>query len=121
MGPNKERSTKLFITSTTTASSSTTTIISTSTRKAIKITTKQTTEPSFSTERYEKKPEKIGDSKPNDNNVDEDKMYTYSIDEATTYNIIEVDTYSETPYEEEKIDDIVVEPVAESTIEEEIE
>merc|ERR1712119_196184 len=53
--------------------------------------------------------------------------YTYSIEEATTNKIIDVDSYSETvdeedeSHEEENTDDVIVEPVIESTIEEEIE
>merc|ERR1712106_1124728 len=54
------------------------------------------------------------------NNVVAKKIYTYSMDEATTVKILEEDFYSETLNEDE-IDDIIVEPVPESTVEEVIE
>merc|ERR1711892_19710 len=97
--------------------STTSTIISTSTRKAIQRTTKKVLQSSIKSQdiieqnnKQNLKDYNTDSSTKKSNNVVSKKMYTYSMEEATTMKILEEDSYSER-LDEDEIDDIVVEPV----------
>merc|ERR1712128_42845 len=107
--------------------STTSTIISTSTRKAIKRTTKKVLQSPIESQdiieqnnKQNLKDYNTDSSTTKGNDVVPKKMYTYSMGEATTMKILAVDSNSET-IDEDETDDIIVEPVPESTVEEEIE